>query len=484
MGPNRARRMCRTQKAIVWQIWPGRHFRMAHSVAVSRAMADRIKQIKPVTFLFLALLTLMQAGTAHGERRLALVIGIGDYINLPNLEKAAADAALMAATLSELGFQVTRLSNPGRRDLNIGIGQFASGISKGDIVLVHFSGHGVEIDGENFLLPQDAPKPDAGGKDAVKYETIALRRLVSQISGAGARASVFVIDANRRNPFPKTLSGQVGSPGGLTRLEPPANTFLMYSAGYGQEALEQLASDDGMPTSVYIRVLVRQLKAAGKPIAQIARDVRAEVRELAQSVGHDQRPAYYDELSSSLVLTPAAKGQAATPNPQTQPATPIANLASGLSRGQALTLELAYWGEVRRSTVPEELQSYIDQYPNGRFVTLAKLRLANLGQLLQKQPKTSDFVQDVRQDELENRDDPDQDEPADLSSRELAWQMQEELDRLGCGPGTPDGVWGAGSRRALRDYLRRRKMRTIDLRPSVVRLKEMRRLNERVCAGN
>ena len=121
--------------------------------------------------------------------------------------------------------------------------RFAARLGPNDLAFVHFSGHGVEIDGDNFLLPRDIPKPQNNQKDTVKYEAIGLRRLISQFNSTGARARVFVIDACRDNPFEQSGVRSVGSSRGLARVEAPAGNFIMYSAGYRQLALDKLGPE-------------------------------------------------------------------------------------------------------------------------------------------------------------------------------------------------------------------------------------------------
>ena len=256
----------------------------------------------------------------------------------------------------------------------------------------------------------------------------------------------------------------------------------MYSAGYRQTALDRLGPDDPWPTSVYTRVLINKLKLEGTPIAQIARDVRKEVRALARTVGHDQRPAYYDELSANLVLKQAPKApeaprvrEAAAPQPETQRST------DKLTAGELLTLDLAYWTAVKDATDPEELRSYIKQYPQGRFVFLATVRLRNLENLLKNQPKVSTFVPKQTEEETEDRADPDIGDQPVLSPRELAQSVQRELKRLGCDPGAPDGAWGRNSKRALRAFLRRQNRRIASLDPTPQLLNELEGKNGRVC---
>lgn len=448
-------------------------------------MVGRKNKNRLVVLLVLVVAALAQIGSAHAERRLALVIGIDNYDFLPKLEKAVGDAKAMGETLSELGFEVTQLTNSNRRDLNVAIADFASRVTRDDLVLVHFSGHGVEIDGDNYLLPADVPKPKSGRKDAVKYESIGFRRLVSQISETGARTRIFILDACRDNPFEQAGSRSIGSTRGLTRVEAPAGTFIMYSAGYRQTALDTLGPDDPWPTSVYTRVLTSKLREAGKPISQIARDVRSEVRALARTAGHNQRPAYYDELSANLILKEAPKEPTPPPAPPVREATAPEpekqRSADKLTAGELLTLDLAYWNAVKDATDPEELRSYIKQHPKGRFVFLATVRLRNLENLLKNQPRKSTFDRNPVEEEAEDKADPDVSEPDALSPRALAEAVQRELARLGCNPGTPDGAWGRNSKRALREFLRQQNRRVASLNPSQELLEDMKGQTQRVC---
>ncbi|HEX9905167.1 MAG TPA: caspase family protein, partial [Propylenella sp.] len=248
--------------------------------------------------------------------RVALVVGIDGYRELPTLRKAVGDARAFASALKNLGYHVTEIHDPDRRTLNQAISSFSTAAAAADIALVHFSGHGVAIDGENYLLAADAPKPASGAKDFVKAEAIGMSALIARISDSGARTRIFVIDACRDNPFELLGVRSVGATRGLARIEEvPAGTFVMYSAGYRQTALDHLGPSDIEPTSVYMRVLLKHLARPGIALDDIAQDVRVEVEQLARSIGHNQRPAYYDELSGRVFLMPdesADGGTAAT----------------------------------------------------------------------------------------------------------------------------------------------------------------------------
>jgi formylglycine-generating enzyme required for sulfatase activity len=265
----------------------------------------------------------------YAEKR-ALVIGINAYVEVPPLEKAVGDANAVAAALKGIGFTVTLVTDIARRELNERITEFQKTLTTGDIALVYYSGHGVEIDGQNYLLPADipephqalddtdddaAPKADAaskGGGDYIKGEAIGLVSLIERLD-AGIR--ILIIDACRDNPFAAGGTKGVGRERGLARVEGPEGTFILYSAGYGQAALDRLGDTDPEPTSVFTRVLLKHIPTNGQKITDLAKEVRREVQKLALTVGHEQRPAYYDELTDDFYLNPPAPPPPSPPSP-------------------------------------------------------------------------------------------------------------------------------------------------------------------------
>ncbi len=426
----------------------------------------------------LSLLIVSGVTDAFAGRRMALVVGIDDYREIPKLQKAVGDANAMALTLEKLNFQVTKIINSDRRALNLAIAEFKARLFADDIVFVHFSGHGVEIRGENYLLPADIPKPKRAQIDAVTYEAIPVRRLIDQIAASGARTRVVVIDACRDNPFEQAGVRAVGAMRGLVRTEAPAGTFIMYSAGYRQRALDRLDNSDTTETSVYTRVLTEKLLGRGKSVSQIAREVRQEVQRLAKSVGHDQRPAYYDELSSSLVLRPA------------EPVKPQTSKPGDL----LLQAEIAYWSSVKDSKNPEMLKSYLERFPNGLYGQLAKLRLREIATGSTKTaaetakpdaiaPKDNGKAFTAKVVKLEPQPDATTDDPYErLARRELAILIQNRLREVGCIDDKPDGFWGRKSRAALKEFGKFAGIRLAALEPDtdVLRSLDSRR-GKRVC---
>ncbi|RYE08031.1 MAG: hypothetical protein EOP22_15300 [Hyphomicrobiales bacterium] len=288
--------------------------------------------------------------------RLALVIGINDYEMLPPLEKAVGDAEAMSGKLAEMGFAVTTLLDPDRRAFNQAITAFRLSLRPGDVAFVHYSGHGIEVDGRNLLLPRDMPLPASGEEDYLAEEAIDLSALMARVADSGAAARIFVIDACRDNPFARRGVRGLGSVGGLGPVAgPPRGSFILYSAGYGQTALDRLGPDDASPTSIYTRVLLERLGTPGASISEIARQVRSDVAALASAARHDQSPAYYDELTEDLVLAPAAD---ASPDY-------ASGIAGAFDRARALG-------------TPGAWEAFLANHEQGVFADLARAALADL----------------------------------------------------------------------------------------------------------
>ena len=401
-----------------------------------------------------AVLVLCCVANASAARRMALVIGIDDYQYIPKLQKAVGDAEAMAVALERLGFVVSKVVNADRRTLNIAIADFKASLSSDDTALIHYSGHGIAIDGQNYLLPADIPKPQSGREDLVTFEAIGLNRLIDQLAASGARTRLLVIDACRDNPFAQSGVRSVGSTRGLARTDAPAGTFIMYSAGYRQRALDRLSDDDQSKTSVYTRTLIDELRKPGKSISAIARDVRGKVEKLASSIGHVQRPAYYDELSSQLVLLPSEQAQK---DPAADQAVPTVQ--------SDREFELAYWNSVKGSGDAKLLEAYLIQYPRGAFSSLAQAMIASLRDTAKKPRKKPRTIASET-------------EPA--TNDDIVSSVQAELARHNCNPGPIDGVWGKGSRRAASAFIKAAGL-SLAPAPNDDLLAELKRAKDAVC---
>jgi cell division septation protein DedD len=263
-----------------------------------------MQKMRKLLFSFSILLAVM-VQQAEAAKKIAFVIGINDYKEIPKLEKAVGDAQAIAQTLSGLGYSVTTALDMDRRGLNLALSKFYASIEPGDTVLVHYSGHGIQIENDNYLLPADVPAPDDGNVELLKSESLRLLTLVDTLGEKGAGARILIIDACRDNPFAAGGKRSIGGTRGLANVATAKGTFIMYSAGAGQSALDRLGESDPEATSVYTRVLLSRLSNPGIKLRDLAASVRDEVEQMGKTIGHDQRPAYYDDLPADFALAPA-----------------------------------------------------------------------------------------------------------------------------------------------------------------------------------
>ncbi|WP_122072947.1 caspase family protein [Pseudophaeobacter sp. EL27] len=236
-------------------------------------------------------------------QRRALVIGVDGYENLESLQKARNDALAVSNALVDLGFDVLTLYDASRRDINSAVSTMAGQIEPGDEVLFYFAGHGIEVDGRNYLLPSDVPVVNYGDESFLTGESIPAGRILDTFQRRGARTTVMVLDACRNNPFAQDGKRAVGGARGLVRMDPPEGAFILYSAGAGQTALDRLSDDDENPNSVFTRALLPRLQEPGMSLHDLAKQVRRDVQKLASTVNHEQFPAYYDQMSGDLFLS-------------------------------------------------------------------------------------------------------------------------------------------------------------------------------------
>jgi len=261
--------------------------------------------LRLITIAILALWALPASAERH-----ALVVGIDEYQSISDLQKARNDAIAVSEVLEANGFNVTTLLDADQREFSAAVSALASSLSEDDEAFFYFAGHGVEVDGRNYLLPADIPALTAGDEFLLDSTSISADRALSAIQGSGARVTVMVLDACRDNPFSSDGRRSLGQSRGLAAIEVPEGAFIIYSAGVGQSALDRLSDDDPDPNSVFTRVLLPLLDQPDLPIHEVARQIRRDVSALASSINHDQRPAYYDEMLGEFVVaeSPNASG--------------------------------------------------------------------------------------------------------------------------------------------------------------------------------
>lgn len=242
---------------------------------------------------------------ALAQDRVALVIGNDRYANLPadrQLNKAVNDARAVGGALEKLGFKVIRGENLNRAQMVDHVFSFTQAIKPGDTAIVFFAGHGVSFSGGNYLLPTDIPLPKQGEETRARNLSLGEADIVADIQERKPRVVVMMLDACRDNPFRQPgLTRSIGNESGLARGREAEGVFSIYSAGFGQTALDSLGTGDRSPNSIFTRALVPALSRTDVHLADLVIDMREEVARLAATVGHQQYPAYYDQTRGGRV---------------------------------------------------------------------------------------------------------------------------------------------------------------------------------------
>jgi hypothetical protein len=228
--------------------------------------------------------------TARQGRRLALVVGNNQYRHVPALANAVEDATSIANSLRTVGYQVTLRTDITQKNMQAALRTFSGQLQGGDEVLFYFAGHGVQLGAANYLLPVDI----AGESEAqVRDDAVQLQRVLDDIAEQKVRFTLAMVDACRDNPFKST--GRAIGGRGLAPTTAATGQMIIFSAGSGQQALDKLGPNDSSRNGLFTRVFLKEMQKPGVSVDRLVRNVRAEVVDLARSVGHEQVPAIYDQ---------------------------------------------------------------------------------------------------------------------------------------------------------------------------------------------
>ncbi|WP_334516895.1 caspase family protein [Bradyrhizobium sp. AZCC 1693] len=296
---------------------------------------------------------LLVSEPAFAEKRVALVLGNSNYQNVAPLANPVNDSAKIASTLKDAGFDVV----DSRRDLPAAetrraLRDFADRARDADIAVVYYAGHGIEVDGGNYLIPVDARLE----RDTDIYdEGLSLDRILIAIEPA-KKLRLVILDACRDNPFARTMKRTVASRAigqGLAKVEPTSpNVLIAYSAKAGSTA----ADGDGK-NSPFTAALSHHLTKPGLDVRRAFGFVRDEV---LKTTNNRQEPFVYGSLGGEDVpLVPA-------PRPAAAAATPAPSAQAEARRDYELALQIGN---------KSALNAFLAQYPDGFYASLAKLQL-------------------------------------------------------------------------------------------------------------
>jgi hypothetical protein len=398
---------------------------------------------------------------ALADKRVALVIGNSAYQNVARLANPASDAAAMAETFRGANFDIVEShADLSATEMRRALRDFADKARDADVAVIYFAGHGIEVDGTNYLIPVDAVLE----RDTDVYdETFALDRVLIAVEPA-KRLRLVILDACRDNPFSKKMKRTSASRSierGLARIEPSgSNTMIAFAAKAGSTAM------DGDKNSPFAAALVKYIAKPGLDLRKAFGFVRDDV---LQTTGNRQEPFVYGSLGGDdVTLVPAAA-------PVPAPSGPVnADIRRDYELAERIGTK-AVW------------DAFIGNYPSGFYTELAK---AQRDKLIAKsttepmaEPTAPDKAADqkaadgtkVGADKIALDDKPADSSPAaaaaklaDLASAEhppggdvastspavadIPRLLQTELRRVGCSSGAIDGNWNSAAQKSLESF--------------------------------
>jgi formylglycine-generating enzyme required for sulfatase activity len=294
-------------------------------------------------FLYAVVLISVGIVPAQADKRVALVIGNSTYRNVSALPNTTNDATDISASFGRLGFSVTRVTDGTFDDMRRALLQFGRDARGSEMAVVFFAGHGMEIGGENWLIPIDA---ELRSDTDAESEAIPLRSAMLQVANASSLGLV-ILDSCRNNPFAAKMQRSVryrAVDRGLARVEPTDNVLVAYAAKDGTTA-----NDGNGRNSPFTAALLNNLEMPGVEINFLFRNVRDEV---VAATKREQQPFVYGSLSRQSIYLKA-------PTPTGETGATVAQM----------------WAVIQNSTSQAVLEDFIRQFGSTEYGSMARARL-------------------------------------------------------------------------------------------------------------
>ncbi len=208
---------------------------------------------------------LFSATNVQAVKRVALVIGNGNYRTAP-LKNPVNDAGDIARVLKKLGFEVIARTNANKREMVRAIDSFAAKLRQADIGLFYYAGHGMQINGANYLIPVSV---DVASESDVEFEAVHAGRILGKMKQAENQLNVVILDACRNNPFQRSFRS---AEKGLARMDAPIGTIIAYATGPGS-----VAADGKGRNGMYTKHLLRALPKSDLDIQDIFNEAGMQV---------------------------------------------------------------------------------------------------------------------------------------------------------------------------------------------------------------
>lgn len=445
-----------------------------------------------LTILSMCML-LAQSAYAAAEKRVALVLGLSAYREVPTLSNPVNDATDIATKLRNVGFEVIEGYDLDHAGLTGKIREFSKAMVGADTALFYYSGHGIQSNGSNYLAPVDTKLSDPSDID---FELVKLDLVTDQMQIAQNEKTLKVglvfLDACRNNPLTRNLKSAsraaVGS--GLAKIQDaPSGMLIAFSTQPGNVALDGLGRN-----SPFTKAVLGNIDKPNQSIGDMLIQVRTEVMKATDS---KQVPWENSSLTGQFYFNPVKVAEA-SPKETAAEGSEIRETKQVLTVDDS-ALDVRFWESISTSTNPAMFAAYLRRFPNGNFADLARVKLEEFGQkrAIAVEAATAAPKQPIAQEPVaEKTEDP---TPAPAQTTKVASlgeqptavpepvaispaDLQRELQRVGCYGGAIDGDWGRGSRRAMQLFNTNAKTAYAVDAPSNEALTGIRAMNTQICA--
>ncbi len=334
-------------------------------------------------------------------RRVALVIGNGAYTKAKPLPNPPNDAADMATVLKEVGFEVLSGTDLNKREMVNLIRDFGAKQAPGGVGLFYYAGHGIQVGGENYLVPVDAEIPQ---QDEVAYEAVPLGLVLTKMTTAKNDLNIVILDACRNNPFARSWRADrdVVTGDGLARISPPTGTLVLYATEPGKVAADRAARN-----GLFTGSLIKQIRRPNLEYDQMVRALSSDVweqsnrQQLPWKEGNSLKDFYFNLTAvgpapANPVETPGSRDESTTERDRATDEREAWNLIrfssdpqefrdflkrfpAGMNASNAkIKLEHAVWDTVKDSQDKTRIRAYLSEFPQGANVPLARIKLRQL----------------------------------------------------------------------------------------------------------
>lgn len=402
---------------------------------------------------------------AASQKRIALVVGNGAYEHVSKLPNPANDAKSISEKLRNIGFETVEGYDLNHDDLRQTVRVFAKKARNAELAIFFYAGHGIAVDGVNYLVPTDAVMDDPVDWEFQVFAVDDVMRHMRHADGA----SLILLDACRDNPFMETLATSMGTStrslgqGGLSVMDPDVHgdgMAIAFATSPGN-----VAEDGHGEHSPFTQALLDHIDAENTSFAEIMGRVTGDVYK---STNERQRPWLNSSLTGSIYLNPVKIKSAQTV------ASIDATAASSEINKSSLDIQKVLFETARSTNDPADYVSYLEMFPEGVFASQARNAVKRLSTdplagegseavvaaVATSAPHDSAFVETVTRtlgtpleltvtDYVKSKPSSSRSEQLLFLSDDLRANIQAMLNNLGISVGHPDGQFGRKTRNGI-----------------------------------